>query len=50
VIPPPSHAVVHGDENTKVHDQTEQYILETSLDIRTPTREPKRWGCEAIAH
>ena len=28
VIPPPSHAVVHGDENTKVHDQTVQYILD----------------------
>ncbi len=26
VIPPPSHAVVHGDENTKLHDQTVQYI------------------------
>ena len=28
VIPPPSHAVVHGDENTKLHDQTVQYILD----------------------
>jgi len=26
VIPPPSHAVAHGDENTKLHDQTAQYI------------------------
>jgi hypothetical protein len=26
VIPPPSHAVVHGDANTKLHDQTVQYI------------------------
>jgi len=26
VIPPPSYAVVHGDENTKLHDQTVRYI------------------------
>jgi hypothetical protein len=26
MIPSPSHAVVHGDENTKWHDQTVQYI------------------------
>jgi hypothetical protein len=28
VVPPPSHAVVHGDENTQLHDQTVQYILD----------------------
>jgi hypothetical protein len=28
VVPPPSHAVVHGDENTELHDQTVQYILD----------------------
>jgi Transposase DDE domain len=28
VIPPPSHAVVHGDENTQSHDQMVQYILD----------------------
>jgi hypothetical protein len=26
VIPPPSHAVVHGDENTQWHDGLVQYI------------------------
>jgi hypothetical protein len=26
VIPPPSHAVVHGNENTQWHDQIVQYI------------------------
>jgi hypothetical protein len=26
VIPPPSHAVVHGDETTRLHDQMVQYI------------------------
>jgi len=28
VIPPPSHAVVHGDEKTQLHDQMVRYILD----------------------
>ena len=31
VIPPPSHAVVHGKENTRWHDQQVQYIQDKSI-------------------
>ena len=31
VIPPPSHAVVHGRENTRWHDQQVQYIQNKTL-------------------
>jgi hypothetical protein len=48
-----------GNETNDVMDEAEPTIsgIErrfqtevTSLDIRTPTRESKRWGCETIAH
>jgi hypothetical protein len=42
------HSVRGTDDFEVVHFGFEFYG--TSLDIRTPTREPKRWGCEAIAH
>jgi len=31
VIPPPVHAVVHGAENTKVHDEIVQYIKDKGI-------------------
>ena len=31
VIPPPIHAVVHGAENTKVHDELVQYIKDKGI-------------------
>jgi hypothetical protein len=34
VIPPPSNAVVRGDENAKLHDQTVQYILDKAAFMR----------------
>jgi hypothetical protein len=31
VIPPPTHAVVHGDEDTRWHDQIVKYIQDNGI-------------------